>query len=302
MSARARGRARHEHSCFAAGVGAALGDGSDYRLAAPVVILNLNRFGVAGVDAPFNQVASLLAGGLTAQEKIIIGGNSQTLKQAAQTVHARRKEYMVSLDVASRDRFSFLNHPTTLLPVQNAVEAIVDHKDRALFVQLGNVDQPLYYYALYRTNMFSLFEGANSTSAAINIGKPFLALPRVGSGASPALYPTVNRGYFSSSPPINDLATAANQLNFDLGAWPVSASSNPCRQLGQFLQTLTDQVSADDPIPRYFRDVKAQYSTSDADKVNVALAYLMNIYQEDHPDAHPELVRRSRATCSASTP
>jgi len=240
-------------------------DGGNYRLAAPVIVLNLS-------SSNPQQVANLLAGGYTTNEKIIL--------MHLENVKARQK-YMQTLK--SAERFSYVNSPATLDPVQNAVENIINHKDSVLFIQLNQVEQPLFFYLLYKTNMFSLFEGANSTMAAVNIGKPFLALPRIGSGVQPALYPNVNRGFFSSSPPINQLATAANQLNINLESWPFRTSSNPCNQLGIFLQTLTDQIGADDPIPRYFSEVKDTYATSADDKLNVALAYLMNIYQQDNP-------------------
>lgn len=265
--------------------------GGDYRLAAPVVVLNLNRFGDPLSAAPFEAIRSLLAGGMTREEVIRLTSNAPVNVAAAQQIRqvfeARRK-YMQSLN--SMARFSYLNYPTALGPVQAAVNGITGHADRVLFVQLGPIPQPLYYYALSRTNMFSLFEGANSTMAAINVAKPFLALPRNGSGVMPALYPNVNRGYFSSSPPVDALASAANQLNFDLNSWPTGTfATGPCAALGGFLQTLTDQTRVDDPIPGYFRDVTDYYATSAADKLNVALAYLMNLYQADHPQSQQGL-------------
>jgi LysM repeat protein len=262
-------------------------DKGNYQRAQPVVVLNLNRFGAPGDEAPITAIKNLLEGGMTPFEVIRLTSttpqnvaNAQQIRQ----VFEARSRYMKSLD--SRTRFSTLNYPTSLVAVQNAVNAIVGQRNRVLFIQLGPVAQPLFYYALYRTNMVSLFEGANTTMAAINMGNPFLALPRNGAGDSPSLYPNVNRGRFSASPPINAIAAAANRLNFDLMSWPTGLlSTNPVSGLGAFLQTLTNETQPTDPIRRYFQEVKNYYAVSAADKVNVAFAYLMNLYQVDHPPA-----------------
>jgi hypothetical protein len=241
----------------------------EHRLAAPVVVLNLNDYGAPDDDSHLQRVASLLRGDPTAQEQTTVGrGDPQAVAH-----YRARRSYMRSL--GSADRFSYLNYPTTLDALREAVAGFAGHRDRVLFVQLGRIVQPLYYYLLSKTNYFSLFEGTNSTMAAVSMGKPFLALPRLGSGASPDLYPNISRGGFSSSPPIGALASAANQLNFNLESWPSRASSNPCRVLGAFLQRLANEIQATDPIPKYFADLQRTYATSNEDKLNVAIAYLM---------------------------
>lgn len=259
-------------------------DNGDDRLAAPVVVLNLNRFGSMESEAPLQAVAGLLRGDMTRDEVVVLTGTdpkNASRRQAARQVHEARRRYMASLNAVQR--FSWLNYPTSTAAVEAAVNAIVGKPNQVLFIQLGPVPQPLFYYALFKTNTLSLFEGANSMMAAINMGRPFLALPRKGLGVQPALYPSVNRGLFSASPPINELAAAANQLNFSLDSWPTgNQSGNPCRQLGAFIQSLCAQTATDDPIPRYFRELKAFYATSSADKLNVAVAYLMNVFQAEH--------------------
>lgn len=265
--------------------------------AAPVVVLNLNRFGSSESAAPLQAVAGLLRGDMTREEVVVLTGTNPenaSRRQAARQVHEARRRYMVSLN--SLQRFSWLNYPTSTAAVETAVNAIVGKPNQVLFIQLGPVPQPLFYYALFKTNTLSLFEGANSLMAAINMGRPFLALPRIGAGVQPALYPSVNRGLFSAAPPINALAAAANQLNFSLDSWPTgNQSGNPCRLLGAFVRDLCGQTAADDPIPRYFKELKAFYATSSADKLNVAVAYLMNVYQAEHASQVANALRARRA-------
>ena len=248
----------------------------NYRYAAPVVVINLKPWGTPDDDSGLQKTEGFLEGTMTSTEAIMIANGNQKTQRAFDA----RAKYMKSLD--ARNRWNYLNYPD-LTAAQNAVGSITGKDDQVLFIQLGPLPQPLYYYALFKTNMFSIFEGANSMLAAINMGKSFLNAPRMGSPLDSALYPNINRGLFSSSPPITDLASAANQLNYSLDNWPTANSKNPCVQMGSFLQTLTNQVSVSDPIPKYFTDIKNFYATSDQDKMNVALAYMMNIYQQDHP-------------------
>ena len=253
-----------------------------YRSAAPVIIVNTNRFGDGDQADPFVAVKSLLDGGMTPFEAIRLArGDTAAARQVRQVFEARRTA-MRTLD--ARTRFTSLFAPASLQDAQTAVQAILGQNNKVLFIQLGPVAPKLFDYALSRTNMVSLFEGPNTLMSAISLGKPFLVLPRIGAGVQPSLYPNVNRGRLSASPPLNQLASAANLLNFDLGSWPTGLmASGPCEDLGAFLRQLTDQVAADDPIPRYFREIRDLYSTSAADKLNVALAYLMNVYDIDHP-------------------
>lgn len=153
--------------------------------AAPVVVLNLNRFGSSESTAPLQAVAGLLRGDMTREEVVVLTGTNPenaSRRQAARQVHEARRRYMVSLN--SLQRFSWLNYPTSTAAVETAVNAIVGKPNQVLFIQLGPVPQPLFYYALFKTNTLSLFEGANSLMAAINMGRPFLALPRIGAGCS----------------------------------------------------------------------------------------------------------------------
>jgi LysM repeat protein len=259
-----------------------------YKKAAPVVVVNLNRFGDPTTPhnpAPMNGVHSLLEGNPTRNEVTYLNTTNPMFAEQAQKsrqVYKARSAYMKALD--AHTRFGSLYYPQTVVAVQNAVQALT--ANQVLFIQLGPIPQPIFYYGLFSTNMVSLLEGANSTMAAINMGRPFLALPRSIAGVSPGLYPNTNRGFFSAAPPIDELAAAANQLNFDLDTWPTGLiGTNPCDELAKFLRRLTDEDSPTDPIHGYFQDIKTYYARSDTDKVNNAFAYLMYEHGNDHPQA-----------------
>ena len=111
--------------------------------AAPVVVLNLNRFGSSESTAPLQAVAGLLRGDMTREEVVVLTGTNPenaSRRQAARQVHEARRRYMVSLN--SLQRFSWLNYPTSTAAVETAVNAIVGKPNQVLFIQLGPVPQP----------------------------------------------------------------------------------------------------------------------------------------------------------------
>ena len=260
----------------------------------PIIILNTNKYGEPDKDKLAN-VKDLLAGGLTDHEKVIFLKNRNPNFHQVEQTAKNRATYMKTLN--SSERFRYCNYPKTLEEVKEKVEVTIVKKS-VLFIQLGRIPEPLFYYAQFKSNLINLFEGANSLNGAFNIGKPLLAISRFHQKVEPSVYPHVTHSLFSSSPPINEFIIAGQQLSFTLDNWESNVKDNPCYKLGSFMGKVFSQVSPDDPIPKYFREIKELYSESFEDKLNVALAYLMYLYNPFYPK---QIIRQSTAFATIET-
>ncbi|HTW83303.1 MAG TPA: LysM domain-containing protein [Candidatus Sulfotelmatobacter sp.] len=266
--------------------------GKLYKNAQPLVIVNFDLIDSADSVAA---VKTIVEGGLTPGETALGASLARNTTLSANV--ARRRAYFTALGA---DRFTTLFKPTTVQAVRDAVATITGHKDRVLFIQLGHAPQPLFNHALFKSTIIPVFEGQNTTNAAINMGRAYMQIPRENATVQQraALYPSVVRQGINAAEQSQLMVTAAGQYNSAPSVWPAKDADAPCTVLAVWNQEYVDEGR--DPlagIHGYFRRLKEQYAQAHQDKFNVALAF-MNAKVLTAVERPPAL--RARASLAAA--
>ena len=235
----------------------------DYKNAMPVVIVNFDTLSKGCIE----YAEKLLAGDPTHLE---LGMNDNP---AGNPVFEARKKYMELLD--AKNRFNVLVDPKSE-EVKSAVNSVIGKKDRVIFIQLGRVDPPYFYYALYKSNLPPLIEGQNSANMALGVGKPYLQCrSRQHEGKNFYCYPAPTLSYYNPYSTPSYMEWGANQVKLNLNQWPEKDDDSPCRRLGvKLLRTITNETSNNCRYRYYFNNLKEFFFKPTQDKLCVAAAYV----------------------------
>lgn len=247
-----------------------------YKNARPVVIVNFDEFGTPEASAG-QDLLDVLSGEFGPNE---VGFKYKVERQRDPNAIAnfeRRKAFFKTLQ--AEQRLVYLNYPTTLAQVTDALDQIArdpDPKRKVLFIQLGRSFPAAFSNAIYRSALPPIFEGQNTANLCVNIGKAYLQLPGTKDTEEERqrIYPSLTLNEYTSQQAPQALLGISSQVSRSPEIWPNADQLAPPTMIGSFMQQYTSEKSGSDTIHAYFSHLKDFFASATQDKLSLAVAYM----------------------------
>ena len=230
----------------------------------------------------FEYIEKLLSGAPTESELAFLperlGGNAEG-NGVAETIRAyeSRKAYLEGIQAA--DKFLFLDEPDLQL-VQDAAGSL--SAGQVLYLQLGPVPRPLFYWAYANSGLPGVFTSMGLANLTLSLNNYYYSVaPPLEGGVQ---YPeTVLTKHDNGEVPF-ELQTVADQIGASMSDWPAKVEENPAEVQATFIKEWQAE-SETGKFKSYIKRVAGFYERPDNDKLNLGLSFFNYVIEtENLPD------------------
>ena len=194
-----------------------------------------------------------------------------------------RATYLRQIGAVDRVRYLW---QATSESVTEGLQFLAGNTDRVLFVQLGKIPEPLFYWLMQSSGWPSVFEGQGTANIALNIGKLYYHVARPGSVITQ--YPTTVLGYQEFLDVETDIPwlpvvflpllprkvqLAANCITYPVYDWSANPAANAAEGAGSMVRDYLAEPGTG-PLHRYFNSVRDFYRAGNNDKLRMGAAFL----------------------------
>ncbi len=200
--------------------------------------------------------------------------------------YKERGKYLQTL--AAEKRFL----PVLRVPDPTLIQSALSKVDanQVLLINLGGVPPEIYHYIFSLAKLPSIFEGAATAGQAINTGLPYLHLRHTQLAKTDVvLYPSTLASGNNYSDVAGYCQVAANAITEGIDDKVLKRPPDQC--MAAALKTATfiqEAYQSESKIHRYFDEVRQFYSRPTNGILNVTLAVMNGVYQENEGKFNPK--------------